>query len=149
MHNSRSDSAPGKISLKEKVKVLEVSGRKQDSDERGVVPHEESEVTQRVESIENVGTESGKQDDEAVGRRERAGTKGSVGQSENDWKNVGGYRRWVRRYRGGRKRKRGERYLLFGLRVGRYAVNAKARPGAGRNNYVSQYWRFASFRQSS
>ena len=108
MHSSRSNSAQGERSLEEKVKVSEASGRKQDSDERWVVPHGESKEAQRVESIENVGTENGKQDDEAIGRgekvdtesgkqddvaigsRERAGTKGSVEHSENhDWEGIG------------------------------------------------------------
>ena len=70
---------------------MEASGRKLDSDLRWVVPHRESEKAQRVESVGEVGTESGKQDDEAVGRRERpAGTKGSVRHSENyDWEGIG------------------------------------------------------------
>ena len=69
MHGSRSDSAQVERSLEEKVKektVSEASERRQDSDERWVVPHEESEEAQRVESIGKVGTDSGKQDDEAI-----------------------------------------------------------------------------------
>ena len=70
MHSSRSDSAQVERSLKGEVKeqtaVSEASGRKQDSDERWVVPHGESEKAQRVESDGNEGTESGNQDDEAI-----------------------------------------------------------------------------------
>ena len=50
--------------------MSETSGRKQDSDERWVVPQGESGEAQRVESVGNVGTESGKQDDEAIERGE-------------------------------------------------------------------------------
>ena len=71
MHSSRSNSAQGERSLEEKIKVSEANGRKQDSDECWVVPQGESEEAQRVEWIENVGTESGKQDDEAIGREEK------------------------------------------------------------------------------
>ena len=61
-----------------------------------VVPQGESGEVQRVESAENVGTESGKQDDEAMERGENIGTKGSGGHSQShDWNDirdiVGGY----------------------------------------------------------
>ena len=73
MHGSRGDSAQVERALeggvKEKTAVLEVSGRKQDSDERLV---------------------------EVIGRGESVGTKGSGGRSEShDWKDIrdilGGY----------------------------------------------------------
>ena len=61
-----------------------------------VVSQGESGEDQRVESVGNVGTESGKQDDEAIEREESAGTKGSGGHNEShDWKDIrdilGGY----------------------------------------------------------
>ena len=99
MYGSRGDSAQVEKSLEGGVKetaVSEASGRKQDFDERWVVPHGESEEAQRVESVGNVGTESGKQDDEVIEKGESVGTKGSGGHSEDhDWKGirdiVGGY----------------------------------------------------------
>ena len=56
--------------------MSETSGRKQDSDERWVVPQGESGEAQRVESVGNVCAESGKQDDEAIERGESVDTKG-------------------------------------------------------------------------
>ena len=54
---------------------MKASGRKLDSDERWVVPHRELKEAQRVESVGDVSTESGKQDDEAIGRGEKVGTE--------------------------------------------------------------------------
>ena len=100
MRGSRGESAQVERSLEEGVKeitaVSETSGRKQDSDERWVVPQWDSGEAQRVESVGNVGTESGKQDDEAIERGDIVGTIGSGGHREDhDWENirdiVGGY----------------------------------------------------------
>ena len=76
--------------------MSETGGRKQDSDERLIVPQGESGEAQPVESVVNVSTESGKQDDEAIERGESIGTKGSGGHSQSyDWNDiwdiVGGY----------------------------------------------------------
>ena len=76
--------------------MSETSGRKQDSDERLVVPQGESGEVQRVESVGNVDSESGKQGDEAIERGESVDTKGSGWHSDShDWKDirdiVGGY----------------------------------------------------------
>ena len=100
MHSSRGDSAQiersPKEGVKEKTAVSEASRRKQESNERLAVPQVESEEARRVKSVWKAGTESGKQDDEAIERGESVGTKGSGGHSQSqDWKDiwniVGGY----------------------------------------------------------
>ena len=74
MHGSRGDSAQVERSqeegVKEKTAVSVASRRKQDSDERLVVSQGVSGEAQRVESVRNTGTESSKQDDEAIERGE-------------------------------------------------------------------------------
>ena len=77
---------------------------------------------------------------EAIGRGESVGTKGSGGHSEDhDWK---GIRDIVGGYEDAEDVEKKERRKIFsfGLRVRRHAFDAKAGPGGGRNNYLSQYW---------
>ena len=73
--------------LGERVNEKNGSKRKQDFDERWVVPLRES--------VRSVGTESGKQNDEVIERGERAGFKSSVRHSRHyDWEGIGNIVDW-------------------------------------------------------
>ena len=113
--------------------------REQESGERLAEPKVESVEARRVESVGIAGAECGKQNDEAMERGESVSMEGSSEHGEDqDWRDIldtiGGYK-----VAEDVEKEIEKEDTFFRVRIERHAFDAKAGPGAGKNNYVSQY----------